>query len=85
MKIMEEHKLSQSSFNYVVTVTDEKKNRFYSFAERVREGENLLSVITIPQGSFLHKIIPVKTATEAHNIAEIRNKNAKALGCALFD
>lgn len=77
--------MSESSFNYVVTVTDERKDRFYSFAERVREGENLLSVITIPQGSFLHKIMPVETATDAHNLAERMNKNAKALGCALYD
>ena len=74
----------QSSFNYVVTVSDGKREKFYSFATRVREREDLLSVITIPEGSTLHRIVPIESATDAHKSAEIRNKNAKALGCALY-
>lgn len=73
-----------SSFNYVVTVTNDKKDKFYSFANRVRERENLLEVITIPKGSTLHRIVPIESATDAHNLAERINRNAKALGCALY-
>lgn len=74
-----------SSFNYVVTVRNSAEPyKFYSFATRVREREDLLSVITIPEGCSLHKIIPVETAIEAHKSAEIRNRNAKALGCNLY-
>lgn len=72
-------------FNYVVTVTNDKKDKFYSFPRRIRECENLLKVITIPEGSSFYAIIPVVAATNAHNLAERMNKNAKALGCALYD
>lgn len=75
----------QSSFNYVVTVTNDKKDKFYSFADRVRQCENLLKVITIPEGSSFYAIIPVETATNAHELAERMNRNAKALGCYLYD
>lgn len=71
-------------FNYVVTVTNDKKDKFYSFPTRIRERENLLKVITIPEGSSFYAIIPMGTATEAHGLAETKNKNAKALGCALY-
>ena len=86
------HKNKILCFNYVVTIRkgtgpyvyDDPDNKFYAFAERVREREDLLHVITIPEGCSLHQIVPVETATEAHRSAEIRNKNAKALGCFLY-
>ena len=75
----------QSSFNYVVTVRNSAEPyKFYSFATRVREYENLLEVIAIPEGSTLHRIVPVESATEAHRLAEVKNKKCKALGWALY-
>lgn len=74
-----------SSFNYIVTVRNSAEPyKFYTFATRVREREDLLSVITIPEDSTLHRIVPIKSAADAHSLAERINRNAKALGCALY-
>ena len=86
------HKNEIICFNYVVRIRKgtgpyvygDPGNKFYAFAERVRERENLLQVITIPKGCSLHQIVPVESATEAHRLAENSNKNAKALGCFLY-
>lgn len=79
-------------FNYVVTVRKgtgpydplAEDNKYYSYADRVSGSNNLLSVFTAGAGNSLLCVMPVKTATKAHQIAEEWNRTYKANGTYLY-
>ena len=79
-------------FNYVITVrkgTGEYNpfaddNKFYAYADRIAEYAEITNILHAGQGCSILGIMPVKTATEAHQIAETWNRQYMRNGRYLY-